>query len=152
MRDAQMDASGILRHFHVVTPPVPIEEIALKMGAIVEPAFLSYPGEIDFIGPEKQPRIRYNVTDAEVRQRFTIAHELAHLMLHQLTEQHRDTSFVGNPQEVQANAFAAALLMPFWLLEPVVAQMGPDANSLARLFKVSTRAMEIRLGAMAGHR
>lgn len=52
-------------------------------------------------------------------QRFTLAHELGHVVLHQGTGLHRDRALRGslvaspsNPEETEANIFAAAFLMP----------------------------------------
>lgn len=69
--------------------------------------------------------IRVNDTHPPVRQRFTIAHELGHLLLHGYTAPHADRSFrfrdtrssEGSAlEEVEANQFAAELLMPRALL------------------------------------
>jgi Zn-dependent peptidase ImmA (M78 family) len=62
------------------------------------------------------------------RQRFTIAHELGHYFLHEGLEEHvdqnfrvewrnADTSRAVNWQKIQANRFAAELLMPTSFLE-----------------------------------
>jgi Zn-dependent peptidase ImmA (M78 family) len=69
--------------------------------------------------------IGYNSTHAKVRQRFTIAHEIGHYVLQTKKSLHprlfidryvafrNDESSAGNDwQEVEANAFGAALLMP----------------------------------------
>jgi Zn-dependent peptidase ImmA (M78 family) len=151
MKANRMSPSDILRHFGIIKPPVPVREIAESMGVQVAFSLLGHAGEIEFL-EDKQPRITINYTDVEVRQRFTIAHELGHLMLHTLEGRHRDTNFTGSPVEVAANKFAASLLMPFWMLEPLVAEEGAVAHRLAPLFGVSERAMEIRLDMMAGYR
>ena len=56
-------------------------------------------------------------------QRFTLAHELGHVVLHQGTGLHRDRALRGSlvsspssPEETEANFFAAAFLMPAKLL------------------------------------
>lgn len=51
-------------------------------------------------------------------QRFTLAHELGHVLLHEGSGLHRDRALDGSrggpssPQEAEANYFAAAFLMP----------------------------------------
>jgi Zn-dependent peptidase ImmA (M78 family) len=101
--------------------------------------------------------ILVNQSDVPFRKRFTIAHELGHHFLHLLADGDyvdtqvdlfRDTDG-GEPAtkkvEVEANQFAAALLMP----EELVRQAFRDTQSLptlARLFNVSEEAMAIRLG------
>jgi DNA helicase-2/ATP-dependent DNA helicase PcrA len=47
--------------------------------------------------------------------------------------------------EIEANAFAAELLMPAPLVEDAVARYGKDVRALAELFDVSQQAMQIRL-------
>lgn len=99
------------------------------------------------------------------RQRFTLAHELAHVRLHRPHLERvvhvdkgslrRDAvSALGTDAiEVEANAFAAELLMPQPLLELEVAGRQIDMENdllieeLARRFKVSVAAMQIRLQA-----
>jgi Zn-dependent peptidase ImmA (M78 family) len=108
--------------------------------------------------------------DHEVRRRFTIAHEIGH---HYLRHQFENGEHVhvdrGNyisqrgprssdgidPKEVEANQFAAALLMPSKILRGRIGKM-PKAKPLldhhvsllAREFQVSDQAMTIRLTAL----
>jgi Zn-dependent peptidase ImmA (M78 family) len=100
----------------------------------------------------------------EVRQRFTIAHELGHWRLHGKKEvivdhlvriDFRDdrASAATHHEEIQANAFAAELLMPseFILLElkkrglSEAEGVGEVVEDLAERFEVSQQAMEYRL-------
>ena len=88
-----------------------------------------------------------------VRQRFTAAHELGHFILHK--------SFIGdrvednyllrsdgmsNTQEVEANKFAADLLMPMELIRKEMEAGNTSVSQLAERFQVSQTAMSIRLG------
>lgn len=114
--------------------------------------------------------IFFNMAHAENRQRFTIAHELGHYFLDSAVRSTRSGFFVDgqpmvrwrdansetgeDPEEIAANAFAAALLMP-WdvVLNDVRAfiQLGSDkdlAEALAERYKVSTQAMSLRLQGM----
>ncbi|HYF76901.1 MAG TPA: ImmA/IrrE family metallo-endopeptidase, partial [Symbiobacteriaceae bacterium] len=102
----------------------------------------------------------------EHRQRFSIAHEVGHYVLHYLprpapggvfacTSSDMETSALPTAasgdrqrhvrQELEANLFAGELLMP----EPSVRAMyrvtGGRVLQMARHFKVSPKAMEIRL-------
>jgi Zn-dependent peptidase ImmA (M78 family) len=98
------------------------------------------------------------------RDRFTMAHEIGHLMLHDF-EKHgsRDASgrrllfrdlHTGRPGggrlEAQANAFAADLLMPFAWLDEWGQHASWSTERLAALFGVSKDAMAIRLDSMLG--
>lgn len=101
------------------------------------------------------------------RQRFTIAHELGHYVLHEGETVHLDhtrnavainlrnsESATGeNDDEREANLFAAELLMPARFLENDL--LGKDLDllgeedrlleDLAKKYKVSTRALTFRL-------
>lgn len=101
-----------------------------------------------------------------VRKRFTIAHELGHYVLHRLNKElfvdHKQFKAVFRDQESstgeieqerEANAFAAALLMPKHLLieeiKKVMFDLGDDQDDvikkLADTFKVSSQAMTYRI-------
>ena len=114
--------------------------------------------------------IGVNLSNGTLRQRFTIAHELGHHIL----GHEREGIFVDSPskyftilfrdvdsstgeymQEREANAFAAALLMPKELIEKVIGEYySPYAfpkedfnlvDELCRRFEVSSQAMSFRL-------
>lgn len=95
---------------------------------------------------------RYSVVarseDPLVRKRFTVAHEIAHYLLHrhlfrgELIDDALYRSTLSSAIEAEANAFAADLLMPWHLLAPV---QDKPASELAKLFEVSEEAMRIRL-------
>jgi Zn-dependent peptidase ImmA (M78 family) len=88
--------------------------------------------------------------DSVTRKRFTVAHELAHYLLHrnlfrkELVDDALYRSSLSNPIEAQANYLAAELLMPSHLLRPL-SEAGKGATELASLFGVSEQAMNIRL-------
>jgi len=85
--------------------------------------------------------------DALIRQRFTIAHELGHLMLHSLGVSFRDDTFTGTSAEMEANRFAAAFLMPERLVR-AAAEHTQLSEHLAAQFRVSEQAMKIRLSTL----
>jgi Zn-dependent peptidase ImmA (M78 family) len=103
--------------------------------------------------------IAANKTHHEHRQRFTIAHELGHYLLHpdspayydreREIEMHFRARMAGtewDPKETEANRFAAELLMPRRFLLQAISQGGDlDARSLSTLFEVSEQAMTYRL-------
>ncbi|HWX56556.1 MAG TPA: ImmA/IrrE family metallo-endopeptidase [Verrucomicrobiae bacterium] len=112
--------------------------------------------------------IGYNSTHARVRQRFTVAHEIAHFILH-LKKNRRsqlfidpfvifrrdDNSATGNDkEEVEANRFGAALLMPATLVRKEIRKHSLDLDDedalgfLAKQFRVSAVAMTYRLSAL----
>jgi Zn-dependent peptidase ImmA (M78 family) len=108
-----------------------------------------------------------NKAHALTRRRFTIAHECAHALLHEGREVRYDTDFrvdfrsgmsaLGvDVEEMEANFFAACILMPRRFLEadPLISELdvedaAPTVKALAARYKVSTQAMSIRLGNLA---
>jgi IrrE N-terminal-like domain len=96
-------------------------------------------------------------SDAFVRRRFTVAHEIGHFVLHRdrigssLTDDAMYRSNLSSWEEVEANQFAAKILMPTVLLSHYIGLHGKDAKVLAGLFEVSEAAMKIRLGSLEVH-
>lgn len=117
--------------------------------------------EVDFNDPDisgtlvtrgDKQIINVNRNESEERKRFTIAHEIAHSILHPSNEDHIDyrqaiknyTSKEELTKEFQANMLAAALLMPGQLVKNAWENL-KDVDATAELFKVSKRAAAIRL-------
>src|SRR4051812_8292707 len=91
---ARREARWILKLSQGRPVPAPVEKIAQKWGA--EITYESMSGEISgMLVPVKLGSwvIVVNKDHPEVRQRFTIAHELGHLILHGYTTPHADRSF-----------------------------------------------------------
>ncbi|WP_206597490.1 ImmA/IrrE family metallo-endopeptidase [Polycladidibacter stylochi] len=102
--------------------------------------------------------IRINRHEAKTRQRFTLAHELAHFLLHKkrIEEVGGWSENVllrsGQPAEIEyeANRLASDLVIPSGQLEKAASEYsGPITSEviedLARKFGVSIAAMEIKL-------
>jgi hypothetical protein len=144
LRAVRATPNQILRAVGVLTPPVDVRDIASRLGiAMHEVPSPGWSGAVQ--SGSAGAHIWVPGEDAEVRKRFTIAHEIGHLMLHPDVTQFRDTNFRGDPQEASANRFAAALLMPAWMLEHHARALGFDLDELARRFFVSRDAMKYRL-------
>jgi Zn-dependent peptidase ImmA (M78 family) len=108
---------------------------------------------------EKQVDIIVNKNHIPGRQRYTLAHELAHYLLHKsqtnvfVDEMYRDakSSYGIDQREIEANAFAAELLMPEELLRDEIAKKPLDANDdaafrrMAAKYGVSPQALTFRL-------
>ncbi len=103
-----------------------------------------------------------NENEPPYRKRFTIAHELGHHFLHLsgiedadiITKKEdlfrgHDTDDLESIQvkrkEIQANQFAAGLLMPIPLLRELYTTQTKELSTLARMFNVSEEAMGYRL-------
>ncbi len=102
-------------------------------------------------GGESGYAIFVNKKSNIVRQRFTIAHEIAHYLLHKeaigdgIVEDALYRSGLSNKMEAEANRFAAEILMP-WNLINIYMSDGVTIPKLASIFQVSESAMSIRLG------
>lgn len=96
--------------------------------------------------------IALNKRDPHVRQRFTLAHEIGHRILHLQNvgsfKQIELRSMNRTYKEIEADQFAAELLMPKHLvLSEHIRMPYPLASSLAKIFNVSVSAMKRRLDA-----
>jgi Zn-dependent peptidase ImmA (M78 family) len=108
--------------------------------------------------------IRINRSDKAETKNFTVAHELGHFVLHgarlanlDVFDGRVDRSSEGTDDpftyledrdrrmEAEANAFAAALLMPLNLFRPAYQRLNGKVEELARLFFVSETAVTRRI-------
>lgn len=156
-------AERLLSDLNVTTIPVPVEKIArsLKLDIVLTDLGEGVSGLL--VSHEQRSQICIQKADPRVRRRFTIAHEIGHHYLgHQFAEGehvHVDRGFVirmRSPRsssgldlmEIEANQFAASLLMPEKQVREA-AGTAPIADHvvarLARDFDVSEQAMTIRL-------
>ena len=147
LADAVLTAGG------VAEPPVDVADLASKLGA----ATLSWSLDDAIAGIVMElpdgPAIAVNSGHPRGRQRFTLAHELGHLLLGHLRTVYVDVAAVDGLQrltkrsaavEHDANMFAANLLMP----EPWVREawtQTSDTRRIADWFDVSEIAMGYRL-------
>lgn len=151
----------ILADSGVTSAPVPVEKIAADLGAEIR--FSLFDGDVSgmFFRKDGTSIIGVNAKHPPNRQRFTIAHEIAHLVLHPQGDLFVDSGFKvylrgdggdGTPeQEREANQFAAELLMPTHFIKQDVAcnfdiESDEQINELSKKYKVSNQAMAIRLG------
>ncbi|MBF9059104.1 ImmA/IrrE family metallo-endopeptidase [Rhodobacterales bacterium HKCCSP123] len=143
------------------TIPVPVTSLPARLGIGLKSAFL--PAGIS--GMLERDRgsflVTINALDPDTRQRFTLAHELGHYMLHRHLvgdgldddRAYRSTeagkyhnTLIGPKEETEANKFAANLLMPREAIMRERDRLGDNVVEMARLFGVSEQAMSIRLG------
>jgi hypothetical protein len=103
-------------------------------------------------------RIRINRHELPERQRFTLAHEIGHFMLHRdkigggIVDNIMYRSNLSSRYEVEANKFAADLVMPIHHVRRKLNELGGMVSdetviALSNHFRVSQAAMRIRLGA-----
>ncbi|MDD5227259.1 MAG: ImmA/IrrE family metallo-endopeptidase [Methylococcales bacterium] len=164
----------------ITKAPVDVFALANSLDIVVDTSFsvekdLSLAGEIYIDKENVKPVIWVNPLDYKTRQRFTMAHEIAHLVndiipnlnhpdtiepfLDSVNSLKRDGS--QDPREFRANEFAAQLLMPVDFIideaTKIIANYKKEngegakllkdelSSQLATIFEVSKQAMTIRL-------
>ena len=160
IRRPQKEARRILKEFNY-SLPVDVRQIIQTLGIeiVEEPMEDSMSGMMVVKG--SRAVIGINQSHHPNRQRFSLAHELGHYLLHRLQQTvfiDSSTVFFRNGlssegtdfYEIEANIFAAELLMPREAIYETVHQPldAFDERALARLamqFGVSTQALTIRL-------
>lgn len=151
-------ARKVLRDLGIEHEPVDVFNVAGALGARVQLEV----ADDDLSGAlhrdvDGGPVIGVNGRHHPNRKRFTIAHEIGHLLLHDqpvyidhVFRRDRRSSEAVDPHEIEANGFAAALLMPKdFVLRRVEGKRLPlrsdEVERLANAFEVSTQAMTFRL-------
>jgi Zn-dependent peptidase ImmA (M78 family) len=159
-------AHDTLRKFNIEKPSVAVDRIAKNLGAQLRFSPLDEELSGMIYVKDGTPIIGVNALHHPHRQRFTIAHEIGHLILHKdkiTQEVHVDKEFpmlmrnsvsaAGIDEiEIEANFFAAELLMPEIFLTKSLGDKSFDIDDdksiseLAKEFKVSLSSMRFRLG------
>ena len=159
-------ARDLMKRLEIKEPPVPVRTLARSCGARI----VRVPGDngdIDGFLYRKgsEAVIGVNQDQAPVRQRFTVAHELGHLLLHEHDQVHVDRGFrvrlrSGVSQkgmdrdEMETNRFAAEVLMPIEFLRVDLESNefdladGDQFCAIAKRYGVSTQALVIRLNGL----
>jgi len=146
----------LLRRYLATFPgtghPVPVEDIAedlLGLRIRVE----RHMGALSGALMPAHRLIRVNADEPPERRRFTVAHEIAHWVVHCSEERERAPIMcrlvaeegAADRREREANVFAADLLMPEDAVRHRFDLLGPHAEPLAHEFGVSLDAMRWRL-------
>ena len=156
-------AHELLQNNKILEPPVPVESIARASGLQI----FMQPLDSDLSGilvrNDDAGVVGVNSNHALVRQRFTIAHELGHFLLHRGEPVHVDRAVQAkfrstlssqgtDPEEIEANLFAAELLLPREFLArdlhevPAVDILDDEfVRDLAKRYNVSAQALMLRL-------
>lgn len=149
---------------HLSEYPVKLGKIAKELGVYIKVSSMKAGVSGQVMREDDGYVIRVNRHEARERQRFTIAHELAHFLLHKSVidsspEGIKDNVLYrsGEPEriEYEANRLAADIVMPMPLVEKVLRDefdgviTEATIESLAARFQVSKAAMEIRLSTFA---
>lgn len=156
IRDAIECARDLISSFQHAPGPVDVIGLARKRGvSAVEPVEMSADG---YLGRTRDGAlvIRYRATNNPSRNRFTIAHEIAHLVLAEVQGEKLQEPRGGrlsDPQEETAvNRIAAELLMPAKFIWNELAKREQRGelpswkiiNALRQTYQVSASAMAFR--------
>ncbi len=161
-------ALELLERFGVEQAPVPVDDLARRLGAKVVKQ--DAPDELSgFVLREPTKGVAIigvNARHHPNRRRFTVGHELGHFLLHEGERLHIDRQWTGyqvklrseqssagtNVDEVEANLFAAELLMPISFLNTDLAKFArltltteEKIERLANKYEVSQQALTVRL-------
>ncbi|MBC2601163.1 ImmA/IrrE family metallo-endopeptidase [Puniceicoccus vermicola] len=116
---AEACSFGLLQRFTIDDPTFPIENLAYALGVDIEYGGITNADAWLLKCDNGRGVIRLNKTiTSPSRQRFSIAHELGHWVMHTNVTQGylctaKDLQDYGrSPEEAEANWFAATLLMP----------------------------------------
>lgn len=158
---AEQEADKLLTLQGVTSPPVDVGALATELGIEVREDELDQDLSAVLHRRRGRPLILLNQSHHENRRRFSIAHELGHFLLHTKEEIFVDQAFRRDSasslgidhKEIQANQFAASLLMPRdWIFQEAEELLGrrgssaeQDIQDLANRFRVSKEAMNYRL-------
>jgi Zn-dependent peptidase ImmA (M78 family) len=165
---ARNAAEGLVQKLGLRKPPIDVRQVAAALGLRIVQDDLGEGVSGLLVSRDDSASIAVRRQDANVRQRFTIAHEIGHYYLGhhrsgrevvhvdqttQVIYRNPKASEGLDPLEIQANQFAASLLMPAPLVRERVEGMPRPireaaVTDLAREFQVSEQAMTIRLSVL----
>lgn len=156
-----MNEYEIVANYMTGSVPVNLKSLCSELGIEYQEVALDddISGEIERIDNDFF-KINVNKKDHINRKRFTLAHEIAHYIYHREligeglddNKAYRSTDKgryhnckVKEHHEIQANSFAASLLMP---KDAVIQHKNKSIHDLADLFQVSQAAMRVRLNVL----
>jgi hypothetical protein len=131
-----------------LTPPIDILSLVQNYASVSE---LEFPIDIDGICLDlkqhgKRPRIFYNKRHHEHRRRFTLAHELGHILIPWHVGSIVDDTSSHSPDldltywqlEAEANRFASELLMPSHWANQIVLKANNPVEAVERIAERAT--------------
>ena len=158
--DVECRAKEILTQHGLYSLPIDPVHLANRLGVTVNNAKFADDSLAALIAKRGHTtRIFVEQSDPPYRKRFSIAHELGHHCLHlhedgeivdKRADMFREREPAGGPisedrmREIQANWFAAELLMPTEFVRGEW-NRNPSLSHMARVFNVSEEAMGYRL-------
>lgn len=153
---ATLKAREFVNKVNPTTIPVPMQSYADQIGATIKQSYDLGDDEDGFsaMKPNGKYGICVNGNQTNERQRFTVCHELAHIILGLPSEHTSDPSWSYSkraPNEIICDVFAAELLLPYKKFKPLVADVDCSLaaiDELANQFEASVTATGSRFAAM----
>lgn len=150
-------ARKILRECGITTPPVDLKIILAKKGYtyLEVNTFLDNIDAI-FLNKDDQIYAAVNARHHIHRQRFSLAHELGHILLVHDIDYYKHNITLDNPPiskthntvetyfEKEANTFAGELLVPLDMLKKEFRKTN-DINNLSKVFLVSKEVVSVAI-------
>ncbi|MBN1331366.1 ImmA/IrrE family metallo-endopeptidase [Candidatus Dojkabacteria bacterium] len=142
---ARKEASKLLRELKITEAPVKLSVIVnyLEIDPIVgdENILKKTSAFIDL----EDKLLVYKDSDPVVRKRFSVAHEIGHLVMGHDVKNDIFNIDSTDPREIEANMFAAELLMPYDWVKQDMQKHSMNIDGLSRKYWVSKEAMGWRL-------
>ena len=150
-------ASKVLAECGIAEPPIDLKRI-VEVKGFVYMEVDTFPDDVSALFIEKggQNYAMVNSKHHPNRRRFSLAHELGHIILsHKWVDLEEEVSTIDTPpenngdsrhrdaREKEADIFASALLIPLAMLKKEHSKKDVDINKLAKAFAVSPQAMTI---------
>jgi len=166
IKSAKKEAVALLSDSQIKSVPVNLITITKRLGLKIEKIKFTnkeVSGLLKINTNAGKPIIAINASQSEARQRFTIAHEIGHYILHNIQDLHVDSnrvyfrneqsSLANNIEEIQENQFAAELLIPTKLLIDDLVKiddlneenLNDYSEKLSKKYKVSNQSMLIKI-------
>ena len=169
LRTARQQGEALAEAMNFKKAPVDVEKVAERLR--LKLVYMNLGDDVSglLISKGDSSVIAVQETNHPNRQRFTIAHEIGHFFLrhqfdpgehvhvdrgHLITPRNSRSSTGADPKEIEANQFAACLLMPSSLLSRRIKEFKAESlrdyhvSKLAEEFEVSEQAMTIRLSTL----
>lgn len=144
-------ATGLLKSAKIAEAPVAINDLVTMARKEFDITVAPLPGGQFGSHGDAMTQVRegvvfiiYNDDRAEVRKRFSVAHELGHLYMGHLHGSSSIDLNTENFDEIEANTFAANVLMPKPFLQKDIKQ-GLTPEELSKKYNVSLEAMWFQL-------
>jgi Zn-dependent peptidase ImmA (M78 family) len=140
LANAERKSFSLLQRYSIDEPGFDIEDLAYAMDITVREGGLEDADAWLFRRKNGKGIIRLNSsTFSRQRRRFSIAHELGHWEMHPNLKQGKfctaeDLSdYIKSPEEIEANWFAATLLMPRFMIRDYITRGDADFNLIDRI-------------------